>query len=289
MEAVMTMPFNPWSNAAEWSHGIPPEIFPPDAAALTALLGCVRRPGMVALEVGSWVGNGSTRVLVEGLRAVGGTLYCVDTWEGSDNVRHHAERHERHGDLFTVFADNVSRYGGRRVVRPLVKPSVAASRLFPDGSLDLVFIDGNHGYSHVKQDVLAWLPKVSASGVLCGHDCDARYADLDPALRHAIEGRCEEDVFENDRYPGPRAFHGGVVKAVHEIFGGRARLWFERERSTVWSYRPGGRLGRLYTLLRKHTRLFEVGDAAGRGQLPEPTQWPAEPEGRYATAPCSTA
>lgn len=270
---VIVAAFNPWSNGAEWSAGIPPEIHPPDAEVLALLLDEVKRREMVVVEVGSWVGNGSTRVIVEAIRPAAGALYCVDTWAGSDNVPHHLQYRERGDDLFGVFADNVRNYGGQEVVRPLRMPSGAASKLFADDSLDLVFIDGNHGYSHARQDVLAWLPKVRRGGILCGHDCDASYPDLVPELRQAIEAHCEEDVFTNERLPGPPAFHAGVVKAVHEALGGKAKLWFKIKGSTIWSYRKGGMPARLAALLCKHAPL--LWGRSRRTTGPEQTPWPA--------------
>src|SRR5262249_27042005 len=175
-----------FGDAPEWSDGIPPEIMPGDAAVLAHLLGQMARPKMQVVEVGSWVGNGSTRAIVEAIRGHDGVLYCVDTWAGSDNVPHHREYRTRHVSMFHLFAENVRRYRGQAVVRPLMMPSIEASALFPDESLDLVFIDGNHGYSHVKEDIQAWLPKVRPGGVLCGHDCDADHAELCLALRAEI-------------------------------------------------------------------------------------------------------
>jgi hypothetical protein len=254
--------FNPWSNATEWCDGIPPETYLHDAEVLTLLLDEVKHQGMVVVEVGSWVGNGSTRVIVESIRDVGGILYCVDTWTGSDNVQHHRDYRDRHADLFRVFSDNVRGYGAENIVRPLIMPSVEASRLFPNESVDLVFIDGNHGYSHAKQDILAWLPKAKGGAILCGHDCDVNYAELDEQLRQAIEAQCEEDVFENVHFPGPPAFHAGVVKAVHEVFGAGVKRWFEvNSDTTVWSYhkpRPMTRSSRLRALLRSRLPFASV-------------------------------
>lgn len=42
----------------------------------------------------------------------------------------------------------------------------------PDGSLDFVFIDGNHAYEWVVWDMYKWIPKVRKGGIVYGHDYD---------------------------------------------------------------------------------------------------------------------
>jgi hypothetical protein len=51
-------------------------------------------------------------------------------------------------------------------------PSVAAAAGFGNQSLDFVFIDGDHSYAGVVEDILAWLPKVKIGGWIGGHDWD---------------------------------------------------------------------------------------------------------------------
>lgn len=58
---------------------------------------------------------------------------------------------------------------------------------FPNQSFDFIYVDGNHSYEGVKQDLIDYLPKVANGGVLAGHD----YHPVWP----------------------------GVVDAVHEILG----------------------------------------------------------------------
>jgi predicted O-methyltransferase YrrM len=40
----------------------------------------------------------------------------------------------------------------------------------PDGSLDFVYIDGNHRYEAAITDIQAWAPKVKRGGIVAGHD-----------------------------------------------------------------------------------------------------------------------
>jgi hypothetical protein len=51
-----------------------------------------------------------------------------------------------------------------------LKPSLEAAEEVEDNSLDFVYIDGNHSYNSVKEDIDAWMPKVKAGGFLGGHD-----------------------------------------------------------------------------------------------------------------------
>ncbi len=41
--------------------------------------------------------------------------------------------------------------------------------------LDFVYIDANHSYECVKEDIEAWYPKVRAGGVIGGHDFTVDY------------------------------------------------------------------------------------------------------------------
>lgn len=40
----------------------------------------------------------------------------------------------------------------------------------PDKSLDFVFIDGNHKFDYVMEDIIGWSRKVRRGGIVSGHD-----------------------------------------------------------------------------------------------------------------------
>lgn len=50
------------------------------------------------------------------------------------------------------------------------KKSSEAAQDFADNSLDFVFIDGNHEFRHVVNDIADWLPKIRKGGIMSGHD-----------------------------------------------------------------------------------------------------------------------
>eukprot|EP00747_Dinoflagellata_sp_TGD_P091697 gnl/TRDRNA2_/TRDRNA2_165153_c0_seq1.p1 gnl/TRDRNA2_/TRDRNA2_165153_c0~~gnl/TRDRNA2_/TRDRNA2_165153_c0_seq1.p1 ORF type:complete len:190 (-),score=44.02 gnl/TRDRNA2_/TRDRNA2_165153_c0_seq1:22-591(-) len=48
--------------------------------------------------------------------------------------------------------------------------SVGAAKVFADGSVDVVYIDADHKWWSVLQDIVAWWPKLRPGGALIGHD-----------------------------------------------------------------------------------------------------------------------
>lgn len=50
------------------------------------------------------------------------------------------------------------------------KFSMDALKDFDDESLDFVYIDGNHDFEHVTEDIAGWGKKVKKGGIISGHD-----------------------------------------------------------------------------------------------------------------------
>jgi len=80
---------------------------------------------------------------------------------------------------------------GRRVVLKGLSLDMAAR--VADGSLDLVFIDGDHEYESVRDDIAAWLPKVRAGGWLGGHDYMKKGGGF-PGVHEAVDEAFPEGV-----------------------------------------------------------------------------------------------
>jgi predicted O-methyltransferase YrrM len=58
---------------------------------------------------------------------------------------------------------------GDKIVAIQMK-SKHAAELFGPEAFNFVFIDANHGYEFVKEDILAWWPKLKKGGLMCGDD-----------------------------------------------------------------------------------------------------------------------
>ena len=117
------------------------------------------------VEVGSWKGRSSVfmaHLIKNGDKAI--KFYCVDTWKGSpEHVGY-----ECLDTLYDLFLENTKDY--RDVIMDIRKPSTEAAEDFSDKSIDIVFIDACHEYECVKEDILAWLPKIKNGGIMAGHD-----------------------------------------------------------------------------------------------------------------------
>jgi SAM-dependent methyltransferase len=136
----------------------------PDIGALRLALKMSAAPGKTYLEVGSFTGTTAIIACKAGYETVLG----VDTWAGGSDPADWINGFYREtGDLaYQTFLQNTAGYP----IAPLRMSSLEASKRFSDGSLDVVFLDGDHSYELTLQDVQAWLPKVKAGGFLCGHD-----------------------------------------------------------------------------------------------------------------------
>ena len=116
----------------------------------------------VGLEVGTEKGRYTER-----LAEVGMKVYTVDPfipypgYDGDETLN--VERMNR------VEADAKKRTA-KYDVTIIKKMSMDAVLDFEDNSLDFVYIDGNHGFRYVCEDVWEWHRKVKSGGVVSGHD-----------------------------------------------------------------------------------------------------------------------
>lgn len=69
----------------------------------------------------------------------------------------------------------------------IMLPSNEAVNKFENHSLDLVYIDANHGYSEVVEDIAIWMPKVKKGGILSGHDYIDTQSKVIPAVHKFFE------------------------------------------------------------------------------------------------------
>jgi hypothetical protein len=132
------------------------------------------------IEIGSWVGGGSTRYIGSVLKRYNrlsgatqnqkATLYAVDTWLGS--LEHQPGQSAYDPilpQLYEQFLSNMIHWRLTDVVVPCRMTSLEAARTL-DVHPDLIYIDGDHSTAAVYADLNAWYPVVKGHGILCGDD-----------------------------------------------------------------------------------------------------------------------
>ena len=113
------------------------------------------------------------------------TYYCVDPWELTEDydklLKSVGVNDINYTEIFQEFYHNVKDCMGRIVIHKMV--SEEASKAVHDKSLDFVFIDGDHSYDHVRDDIGLWFPKVKTGGLISGHDYGVKF----PGVRRAVD------------------------------------------------------------------------------------------------------
>ena len=103
----------------------------------------------VVCELGSHIGSSGSLFAYYCKR-----VYCIDIWKFTEFEI-----------IFDIIVANVFKN-----ITKIRMDSVEASSLFPDYSLDLVYIDAAHDYRGVCNDINSWISKVKSGGYISGHD-----------------------------------------------------------------------------------------------------------------------
>ncbi len=93
--------------------------------------------------------------------------YISEQWNPSSlSLRDHWECDEQYKRAIERI-NNLKHSGNTNTYRSY---SSDAIKYFKDDELDFVYIDANHEYEYVKEDIALWTPKVKKGGVVGGHD-----------------------------------------------------------------------------------------------------------------------
>lgn len=110
-------------------------------------------------------------------------LYCIDPWKAYDNYQESwAEDQKTMDALFKRTKKRLSGFNCE-IIR---KTSMEAVRDFKPNSLDFVFIDGNHEYSYVLDDIVKWTQVLRSGGVIFGHDYTPNHQGVMQAVQEYI-------------------------------------------------------------------------------------------------------
>lgn len=145
-------------------------------------------------------------------------ISAVDSWQGDDHAGFYGD------EVYESVADIAAR-DYPRSVRLLRGWFSDARPQFADGSVDLLHIDGRHGYDDVSEDYTQWRSAVGDGGIVLFHDIAERDNDFGV-------WRLWEELAGSERTFQFHHGHGLGVLAVGEPQAGPLRDLFAADEST---------------------------------------------------------
>ena len=115
----------------------------------------------VGAEIGVHKGEYSEKFCQAGL-----TIYAIDNWQ-------------RPG-IYEKAVSRLKRYKNCTIIK---KASIEAVKTFQSASLDFVYIDADHRFPFIAEDLFYWSEKVRKGGIISGHDYLDTRANPDESIR----------------------------------------------------------------------------------------------------------
>jgi hypothetical protein len=140
-------------------------------------------------EVGVYKGH---TLSVIGQQRNNATLFAIDPWKNvsTDDYKNTGdyiafESDEKQQENYNECMANCWFLTSQQRLKVNRKQSELAYGDYHDNFFDMVFIDGDHSYQAVKNDIDLWYPKVKDGGYIGGHDYD--YPGLDFGVKQAVD------------------------------------------------------------------------------------------------------
>ena len=132
----------------------------------------------VGAEVGVWNGDTAERILAQRPKV---RLFLVDRWEPPEpgdsyfnsGAKIAAQSENMHQKAYQRCRMRTEPYKER--IEWLVGASLEMAEAVAERSLDFVFVDADHSFEGVYNDILAWLPKIAVGGWIGGHNWNAKW------------------------------------------------------------------------------------------------------------------
>ena len=93
-------------------------------------------------------------------------IYSIDPWVHYPVFKNFRPKY-MYEPIYEKAIEKLSQYPNNEIIR---KSSTGALDLFEDNSLDFVFIDADHRFQYVTEDIAGWSKKVRSGGIISGHD-----------------------------------------------------------------------------------------------------------------------
>jgi hypothetical protein len=155
------------------------------------LIASLPKDWQLGIEIGVWQGWFLQHMIVNtGMYMIGIDPY-IDTKSYADPTRNEYNPFEVGPDGY-IYQEtryistwqNINQLCGTHNKATLLRAySYDVKHYFQDESIDFVYIDGEHTYKAVAQDIDDWWPKVKRGGILSGHD----YNETNPGSIQAVD------------------------------------------------------------------------------------------------------
>jgi hypothetical protein len=127
-----------------------------------------------------------------------GICYQVDPWQAltTEEYRDYNNVEQQEQDRrFNLVQETAKKYNGRAI--PVRDFSKVAVERFPDDYFNFVYIDANHKYEFIKEDLHLWYPKCKSGGIFAGHDyLDGVITSGDYGVKSAVDEFAKEQGFQ---------------------------------------------------------------------------------------------
>ncbi len=98
-------------------------------------------------------------------------LLCIDPWRTQAyEYNEQPESREPQSFFDSRYQETVGKLKSFENCHIIRESSMEAVSIVGNNNLDFVYIDGNHDFLNVTQDIHYWLKKVRSGGILAGHD-----------------------------------------------------------------------------------------------------------------------
>ena len=98
-------------------------------------------------------------------------LHLVDIWAGTfgsgdkDGLNHTVVE-----DMSKVHQNICEKYSSNKSIQIHKKNTLDFLSIIPDNYFDMIYVDADHSFSAVVNDLMNSFPKIKHNGFLCGHD-----------------------------------------------------------------------------------------------------------------------
>jgi len=139
------------------------------------------------VELGAFLGKSTSYMGVEIHNSNKNIKFdVIDIFQDTEQVTEKVSKNRQENEtILDVFLKNTERIK-HTINKVHVIPSIEAVKLYEDESIDFMFIDANHEYESIKEDIETWLPKIKLGGYIGGHDYHKTWPGVIQAVNAVI-------------------------------------------------------------------------------------------------------